>query len=649
MEPVSLADSSNCFREHPTVAVIPYGRGRRRRLPRREEPLGRVSTGKGSDAPTSQTTKGGSAVGNSISRSGDVEAPSPSKSSAIGIGKNGASKKKHKKDKKSKKEKKSKKSKTSKEADKGRRSGGDEEGSPSPRRYEHGRRKHPAVATADSGPPKPSERRTRSDDFTSAPAAAKSSKPPKSSKSLSAVPSAATTSSSSTPSTSSAGKEKKASTGKKSKRQAVPASLLSFEDEGKDGGGAEFQGLGAATLNEFKRSHKKSQTESVAATAAAAAAATAVASAGDSTEEALPVTARLGLLLEKKRDAELGPSKISTAESRGEREYQEDRHTVVQCLHAPDDAHTKFDACPPCFFAVFDGHNGDLAADIARSKLHTYVAKAAPTTGLRGEPTERLEGLLRAGFASTEAEILKETEETKDDDEDDGTGGGNGNSRQDGTTVTACLLVGNFLVTANVGDSRAVLGSVGHEGKLRCKNISVDHKPEDPHEKRRIKAAGGEVVFNGCYRVQHENVSCRLAVSRSLGDRQFKGQGGQPPGSQVPPPPDMHGQLVSPEPSVKSVKLEQHDRVVIVASGKDFGQDGLWDVMTGLEAVEIAIAAHGKAPTTTGRAPSWANALVNGVGGGNAEADPANALVREAVKRGTSDNVTAVVTILSWD
>lgn len=45
-----------------------------------------------------------------------------------------------------------------------------------------------------------------------------------------------------------------------------------------------------------------------------------------------------------------------------------------------------------------------------------------------------------------------------------------------------------------------------HEDKLRCKNISVDHKPEDPHEKRRIKAAGGEVVFNGCYRVQHEHV-----------------------------------------------------------------------------------------------------------------------------------------------
>lgn len=75
------------------------------------------------------------------------------------------------------------------------------------------------------------------------------------------------------------------------------------------------------------------------------------------------------------------------------------------------------------------------------------MAKAAPTTGLRGEPKERLEGLLRAAFASTEAEILKQTLE------DDG--------RQDGTTATACLLVGNLLVTANVGDSRAVLGTVG--------------------------------------------------------------------------------------------------------------------------------------------------------------------------------------------
>lgn len=77
--------------------------------------------------------------------------------------------------------------------------------------------------------------------------------------------------------------------------------------------------------------------------------------------------------------------------------------------------------------------------------------------------------------------------------------------------------------------------------------------------------------------------------------------------------------------------------------------DGLWDVMTGLEAVEIALTAHGRVPSNTGRAPSWADALTNGVVGESAEADPANALVKEAVKRGTADNVTAIAVVLPWD
>lgn len=44
--------------------------------------------------------------------------------------------------------------------------------------------------------------------------------------------------------------------------------------------------------------------------------------------------------------------------------------------------------------------------------------------------------------------------------------------------------------------------------KLYCRDISTDHKPEMASEKRRIEAAGGEVVFNGCHRIQHEDVRC---------------------------------------------------------------------------------------------------------------------------------------------
>lgn len=63
---------------------------------------------------------------------------------------------------------------------------------------------------------------------------------------------------------------------------------------------------------------------------------------------------------------------------------QEDRHVVVSCLRSPDDAHSKFDACPPCFVAVYDGHNGDLASEIAKSKVRAVVDAAAGALLLLG-------------------------------------------------------------------------------------------------------------------------------------------------------------------------------------------------------------------------------------------------------------------------
>lgn len=93
----------------------------------------------------------------------------------------------------------------------------------------------------------------------------------------------------------------------------------------------------------------------------------------------------------------------------------------------------------------------------------------------------------------------------------------------------------------------------------------------------------------------------------------------------------------------------QTEPLPLHASMSPFLPDGLWDVMSNAEAVEIALAAHARAPSSAGRAPSWARALSNGIEGENAEADPANALVKEAVKRGTADNVTAIAVVLPWD
>jgi serine/threonine protein phosphatase PrpC len=79
----------------------------------------------------------------------------------------------------------------------------------------------------------------------------------------------------------------------------------------------------------------------------------------------------------------------------------------------------------------------------------------------------------------------------------------------DGSTAITCLIHGNSVMVANVGDSRAV-GSIAG----RAVALSVDHKPNLPAERARIQNAGGTVTsMMGCHRVMG-----MLAMSRALGD-----------------------------------------------------------------------------------------------------------------------------------
>lgn len=66
------------------------------------------------------------------------------------------------------------------------------------------------------------------------------------------------------------------------------------------------------------------------------------------------------------------------------------------------------------------------------------------------------------------------------------------------------------LTIANIGDSRALLGRAGATIAL-----TEDHKPTNIEEKSRIEAAGGFV--------QAARVDGQLALSRAMGDSQYKG------------------------------------------------------------------------------------------------------------------------------
>lgn len=72
------------------------------------------------------------------------------------------------------------------------------------------------------------------------------------------------------------------------------------------------------------------------------------------------------------------------------------------------------------------------------------------------------------------------------------------------------LVTRTEVICANAGDSRTVLARAG-----RAKDMSEDHKPENPGELSRIQRAGGFV--------EEGRVNGMLALSRALGDFEYKG------------------------------------------------------------------------------------------------------------------------------
>jgi protein phosphatase 2C family protein 2/3 len=59
-----------------------------------------------------------------------------------------------------------------------------------------------------------------------------------------------------------------------------------------------------------------------------------------------------------------------------------------------------------------------------------------------------------------------------------------------GSCAIVVLIVGEMCYVANVGDSRAVLS--GENGK-KAYPLSLDHKPTEEVEKKRIKEYGGHI------------------------------------------------------------------------------------------------------------------------------------------------------------
>jgi serine/threonine protein phosphatase PrpC len=79
-----------------------------------------------------------------------------------------------------------------------------------------------------------------------------------------------------------------------------------------------------------------------------------------------------------------------------------------------------------------------------------------------------------------------------------------------GCTANVVMITKTDILCANAGDSRSVLSKKG-----KAKELSTDHKPDTPSEKRRIERANGFV--------EESRVNGMLALSRAIGDFEYKG------------------------------------------------------------------------------------------------------------------------------
>ncbi|RPB28499.1 protein phosphatase 2C [Terfezia boudieri ATCC MYA-4762] len=228
----------------------------------------------------------------------------------------------------------------------------------------------------------------------------------------------------------------------------------------------------------------------------------------------------------------------------GWRISMEDAHAAILDLQEDESKKTPQEE-RVSFFGVYDGHGGERVASYSGKNVHKIVASQSSFKA------KNYAQALRDGFLATDRAILQD-KSYRDE--------------LSGCTATVSLVTNSKIYVANSGDSRTVLGIKG-----RAKPLSQDHKPQNEAEKARIVAAGGFVDFG--------RVNGNLALSRAIGDFEFKKNAELPPEQQI----------VTAFPDVSEHDITADDEFIVLAC------DGIWDCepsQSVIEFVRRGIAAH---------------------------------------------------------
>lgn len=253
-------------------------------------------------------------------------------------------------------------------------------------------------------------------------------------------------------------------------------------------------------------------------------------------------------------------------------------------------------------YAVMDGHAGISCSNFVALNLERNILDSLRDQRKRDANAEQvLKSALLAGFKVTEHTFHQYANKLE--------GGAGRTWATSGSTCCAACLAGPDeegrlrLLIANVGDSRAILGK--KDGF--AVRLSVDHRPDNTAEKRRVEQQGGTVApFGGAHRVilkSRGQVAAGLSVTRSFGDVDFK----------VPV------EVITAVPELSAFAIDPEEDVMLILV-----TDGITGSVSDVEAVRLA-----SGPLREG--------------GADAPERAARALVEAAHTREPSDDKTAMV------
>jgi serine/threonine protein phosphatase PrpC len=213
--------------------------------------------------------------------------------------------------------------------------------------------------------------------------------------------------------------------------------------------------------------------------------------------------------------------RIHSTSIKGRRPNNEDRENIILNINGDNEKHNNIN-----LFALYDGHAGTFVSEYLKDNLPRYYLNPKLKYPLKTQNHEKI-------FEHIQDNLLK--------------------YEQGYECGSTCLLALMYkydnsynINVVNLGDCRCVIVYNNNN----TKQITVDHKPDEFNENKRLKKIGGDVYKDSEGTVRIGN----LSLSRAFGD-----------GDTSP--------YISQKPDSFYFKITEQTKYIILAC------DGLWDVI----------------------------------------------------------------------